>query len=185
MEPSSPGRNPSRRRQFQTKNVHIWICLFQLCKVCFGSWGLRNHFSDSTAQTAMQQHVVEHKEHDKALKKAWSSTASGLSSRCLDTVLPLDPARSERECTRLSLTIIQFTAHVILIIYTQQQQAHIRKPHKKPSGDGRAAKQQVRNTGSCSCGPAHRRLGSIWSLSLRIKQYGEFGSRTERLSRPF
>ena len=58
------------------------------------------------------------------------------------TVLPLDPARSERESevdsVRLSLTIIQFTAHVI---HTQQQQAHVRKPHKKPWGDGRAAKQ--------------------------------------------
>ena len=90
----------------------------------------------------------EHEEHDKALKKSWSSTASGLSARCLDTVLPLDPARpgrgSEADSARLSLTIIQFTSHVILIIYTQQQQAHIRMPHKKPSGDGRAAKQQVR-----------------------------------------
>ena len=96
----------------------------------------------------MQQHDVEHEEHDKALKKSWSSTASGLSSRCLDTVLPLDPARSGREIevdsARLSLTIIQFIAHVILIIYTQQQQAHILKPHKKACGDGRAAKRQVR-----------------------------------------
>ena len=96
----------------------------------------------------MQQHVVEHEEHDKALKTSWPSTASGLSCRCLDTVLPLDPARSGRmsevETARLSLTIIQLTAHVILIIYTQQQQAHIGMPHKKPCGDGRAAKQQVR-----------------------------------------
>ena len=96
------------------------------------SLGRRNHFSDSTAQTAIQQHVVEHEEHDKALKKSWSS---GFTSRCLDTVLPLDPARlgreSEGDSARLSLTIIQFTAHVILIIYTQQQQEHIRKPHKK------------------------------------------------------
>ena len=45
----------------------------------------------------MKQYVVGHAEHDKALKKSWSSTASGLSSRCLDTVLPLDPARSGRE----------------------------------------------------------------------------------------
>ena len=64
------------------------ICLFQLCKVCFGSWGGRNHYCDSTAQMAM-----EHGEHDKAQKKSLSSTASGLSSRCPDTVLPLDPAR--------------------------------------------------------------------------------------------
>ena len=72
---------------------------------------------------AMQQQVVEHEEHNKALKKSWSSTASGLRSKCLDTVLPLDPARSGRESevdsVRLSLTIIQFTAHVILIRYTQ------------------------------------------------------------------
>ena len=36
------------------QNLHIWICLFQLCKVCFGSWGGGNHYYDSTAQTAMQ-----------------------------------------------------------------------------------------------------------------------------------
>ena len=35
---------------------------------------------------AMQQNVVDHEEHDKAQKKSWSSTASGLSSRCPDTV---------------------------------------------------------------------------------------------------
>ena len=76
------------------KNLHTWICLFQLCKVCFGSWGGRNHYYNSTAQMAMQQHVVEHGEHDKVQNKSWSSTASGLSSRRPDTVLPLDPARS-------------------------------------------------------------------------------------------
>ena len=83
----------------------------------------------------MQQHVVEHEEHDKTLKTSWSFTASGLSSRCLDTVVS-DPARSGRESevdsARLSLTIIQFTAHVILIIYTQQQQAHMRCHTKSP-----------------------------------------------------
>ena len=129
--------NSSRRRQL--KNLHIWTCLFQLCKVCFGSWSGRNHFSDSAAQTAMQQHVVEHEEHDKAQKTSWSSTASGLSSRCLDTVLPLAPARSGREevdTALLSITIIQFTAHVFLIIYTQQQQAHIRNHTKRPVAMG-------------------------------------------------
>ena len=35
-----------------------------------------------------------------------------------------------RLTARLSLTIIQFTGHVTIIIYTQQQQAHISKPHK-------------------------------------------------------
>ena len=57
----------------------------------------RKSLYDSTAQTETQQHVVEHGEHDKAQQKSWSSTASGLSSRCLDTVLPLDQARSGRE----------------------------------------------------------------------------------------
>ena len=86
---------------------------------------------------AMQEHVVEHGEHDKAQQKSWSSTASGLSSIY---VLPLDPARSGRESevdsARLSFTVIQFTAHVILIIYTQQQRAHIRKLHKSPEAMG-------------------------------------------------
>ena len=78
---------------------------------------------DSTAQTVMQQHVVEHGEHDKAQQKSWSSTASGLSPRCSDTVLPLDPARlgreSEVDFAHLSVTIIQLSAHVILISNTQ------------------------------------------------------------------
>ena len=77
------------------------------------------------AQMAMQQHVVEHGEHDKAQQKSWSSSASGFSFRCPDNVLPLDPARSGRESevdfVRLSLTIIQFTAHVILISNTHSQ----------------------------------------------------------------
>ena len=91
---------------------------------------LLSHYYDSTAQTVMQQHVVEHGEHDKAQKKSWSSTASGLSSRCPDTVLRLDPARSglenEVNSARLSLAIIQVTAHAIFISNTQSQQAHIR-----------------------------------------------------------
>ena len=119
------------------KNLHIWICLFQLCKVCFASWGGGNHYYDSTTQTAMQQHVVEHREHDKAQQKLWSSTACGLSSRCPDTDnLPLDLARSGRESevgsAHLSLTIIQFTAHVIVISNTHSQQAHICKSYESP-----------------------------------------------------
>ena len=169
--------------------MHIWIWLFQLCKVCVGSWGGGNHYYDSTAQKAMQQHVVEHWEHGTAQQKSWSSTASGLSSRCHDTALPLDPARSGRESevdlARLSLTIIQFTGHVILISNTHSQQAHICKSYKSRVAIGERRSSRWGNTGSCSCGPALRRLGSIWSLPLRAKQYGEFSSRTERLSRPF
>ena len=90
-----------------------------------------------------------------------------------------------RLTARLSLTIIQFTAHVILISNTHSQQAHICKSYKSPMVMGERRSSRWGNTGSCSCGPAHRRLGSIWSLSLRAKQYGEFGSRTERPSRPF
>ena len=166
--------------------MHIWICLFQLCKVRLGSWDGGNHYNDSTAQMAMQQQVVEHGEQDKAQQKSWSSIASGFSFRCPDTVLPLDPARSGREsdCAPLPhYNPIHSACHL------NQQHTFTASTHmqviQKPCGDGRAAKQQVRKTGSCSCGPAHRRLGCIWSLSLRTKQYGEFGSRTERLSRPF
>ena len=79
------------------KPAYLDLDLFQLCKVCFGSWGGGNHYHDSTAETAMQQHVTEHGEHDKAQQKSWSPTAFGLSSKCPDTVLPLHPARSGRE----------------------------------------------------------------------------------------
>ena len=94
----------------------------------------------------MQQHVVEHGEHDKAQQKSWSSIASGVSSKCPDTVLPLDPARSGRDSevdsARLSLTIIQFTAHIILISDTHSQQAHICKSYKSPvaMGEWRSSK---------------------------------------------
>ena len=97
----------------------------------------------------MQQHVVEHGEHDKAQQKSWSSIASGLRARCPDTVLPLDPARSGRESdvdsARLSLTIIQFTAHVILISNTHSQQSDICKSYKSPVaiGEWRAAGEET------------------------------------------
>ena len=80
-----------------------------------------------------------------------------------------------RLTAHLSLTIIQFTAHVILINNTHSQQVHIGKSYM---GERRSSRWG--NTGSCSCGPAHRWLGSAWSLSLRAKQYGEFGSQTEQ-----
>ena len=171
---SSPGRQSILELATPNKNLHIWICLFQLCKVCFGNWGGGYHYYDSTAQTAMQQHVVEHGELDKAQQQSWSSTVSGLSSRCPDTVLPLDPARpgwqSEVDAARLSLTIIQFTAHAILISNTHSQQAHICKSYKSPVAMGERRSSRWGNTGSCSCGTAHRRLGSIWSLSFSEEQ---------------
>ena len=43
--------------------------------------------SDSAVWKAIQQHVVEHAERDKALKKLWSSTASKPNSRSLDLCL--------------------------------------------------------------------------------------------------
>ena len=56
------------------------------------------------------------------------------------THLPLDPAKSGRESevdsAHLSLTIIQFTAHVILISNTHSQQAHICKSYKSPVAMG-------------------------------------------------
>ena len=94
MELSSPDRQSIQEVATPNKTLHIWICLFQLCKFCFGSWGRGNH---STAQTAMQQHVVEHGEHDKA-----RSHGHPLHPGIADTVLPLDPARSERESDLLN-----------------------------------------------------------------------------------
>ena len=137
---------------------------------------------------AMQQHVVEHDEHDKAQQKSWSSIVSRPSSRCPDTVLPLAPARSGRKC-EVDCAPLPHYNPIHSACHLNQQHTVSLSIHmqviQKPCCDGRAAKQQVRKHWKLYCGPAHSRLGSVWSLSLRTKQYGEFGSRTERLSRPF
>ena len=145
MELSSPGWQSIYELATPNKNLHTWICLFQLCKVCIGSLGGRNHYYDSTAQMAMQQHVVEHGEHDKAQKKSWSSAVSGLSSRC--PVLPLDPARSgwesEVDCAPLSHYNPIHSACRLNQQHTFTASTYM-QIIQKPFGDGRAAKQQVR-----------------------------------------
>ena len=100
-----------------------------------------------------------------------------LSPDVLTCVFPMGTVSSGRESevesVRLFLTIIQFSAHVILLLNTQAlanttQSYHIH-PHttkvlwRWASGEAVG----VGNTGSCSCRPAHRRLSSIWSISVR------------------
>ena len=95
----------------------------------------------------------------------------------LTCVLPLDTVSSGRESevesVHLFLTIIQFTAHVILLLNTQAlayttQSYHIHLHTTKvlwrwASGEAVG----VRCTGSCSCRPAHRPFSSICSFSVR------------------
>ena len=104
---------------------------------------------EASPQTAMQQHVVEHGEHDKAQKRSWLSPVSRLCSRCPDTVLPLDPARSGRESevdsARLSLTIVQFTAHAFLISNTHSK--HTCKSYKSLVAMGERRSSRWGNTG--------------------------------------
>ena len=77
------------------------------------------------------------------MHKSWSSTASGLSSKCPDTVLPL--AWSGR------VSKVDSAPHYCPI----HSACHLNQQHtftastymqtiQKPCGDGRAAKQQVR-----------------------------------------
>ena len=81
-----------------------------------------------------------------------------------------------RLTARLSLTIIQFTVHVILISNTQSQHAHICKSYKSPVSMGERRSSRWGNTGSCSCGLAHRRLGS-WVM-------GKDCTRSYKVARP-
>ena len=55
---------------------------------------------------------------------------------CLWVKLYMSGRESEIDSARLSLPIIQFTAHVILISNTQSQQAHICKSYKSPVAMG-------------------------------------------------
>ena len=78
----------------------------------FRQMGWKKSLFDSTVQTAIQQHVVEHAEHNKVQKKLWSSTAPGSDLDVLTCVLPLGTVSSGRESevesAHLFLTIIQF-----------------------------------------------------------------------------
>ena len=95
----------------------------------------------------------------------------------LTCVLPLGTVSSGRESevesAHLFLTIIQFfsachltSQHTTLAHTTQSYRIH---PHTTKvlwrwvSGEAVG----VGYTGSCSCRPAHRRLSSIWSFSVR------------------
>ena len=154
-------------------------CLFQLCIVCFGSRSGRNHYYDSTAQMAMQQHVVEHGEHDKAQQKSWSSTASGLSSRCPDTVLPLDPPWSGWE-SEVDCALLPHYNPIHSACNLNQQHtftATTNANHTKPCGNGLASKLKLRT---------YTQAAWFYMVAfLKSKAVWEFGSRTERLSRPF
>ena len=95
----------------------------------------------------------------------------------LTCVLPLGTVcsgrESEVESAHLSSLFSNFSAHVILLLNTQAlayttQSYHIQLHTTKvlwrwASGEAVG----VGYTGSCSCRPAHRRLSSIWSLSVR------------------
>ena len=146
------------------------------------------HYFDSRAQTAMQQHVVEHKEHDKAQQKSWSSTVSGLRSRCLDTVLPLDPGRPGRE-SEIDCAPLPYCNQIHSAHHLNQQHSHSKQTYEsytKSHVMGERGSSRWGNTGSCTCCvPAHRRFGSVRSLLLSTKQYKWFGSRSDRLSWPF
>ena len=143
----------------------------------FRQMGRRKSEFDSTAQPAIQQHVVEHVEHNEAKRSYGHPLHPDLTPDVLICVLPpgtVSPGReSEVESAHLFLTLIQFSAHVILLLNTQAfayttQSYHIHLQTTKvlwrwASGEAVG----VGYAGSCSCRPAHRRLSSIWSFSVR------------------
>ena len=95
----------------------------------------------------MQQHVVEHAEHDQAQQKSRLSTTPALSSRCLDTVLPPDPAgfgrESEVDCAPLPHYNPVHSACHLIQQHTVTASTHM-QVIKKPCGDGQAGEKQVR-----------------------------------------
>ena len=93
----------------------------------------------------------------------------------LTCVLPLGRVSSGRESevesAHLFLTIIQFfsachltSQHTSTCIHNSII-SHSPTHYKCPVASGEAV--GVGYTGSCSCRPAHRRLSSIWSFSVR------------------
>ena len=123
---------------------------------------------------AIQQHVVEYAESDKALKILGSSTASKPNSRRLDLCLaPMHNGvrTSEVDAAYLFLTIIKLhsgyfshtQAHAYTTISSHMHPHTYKKPVAKAGGEAAG----VGHTESCSCRPACRRISSIWSFSVR------------------
>ena len=117
--------NPSRSWQLQTKTCISGFACSNNLKSASAAGAEEIITIDSTAEKAMQQHVVEHGEHDKAQQTSCHPLHPGLAP---------DVVTSSCLWIRASFphTIIQFTAHVILISNTYSQQAHICKSYKSP-----------------------------------------------------
>ena len=91
------------------------VCLDMPCpdrQSLFRQMGRRKSPFDSTVQTAIQQHVVEHAEHNKAQRSNGHPLHPDLTPDGLTCVLPLGTVSSGRESevesAHLFLTIIQF-----------------------------------------------------------------------------
>ena len=145
-------------------------------QICFGRWGGRNH---NLIQRSKQR-------YSNMLWNMWSITRHkrsygqplhpDLTPDVLTCVLPLATVSSGRESevesAHLFLTLIQFfsachltTQHTSTCIHNSiiYSPTHYKSPGRWASGEAVG----VGYTGSCSCRPAHRRLSSIWSLSVR------------------
>ena len=144
--------------------------LVQICKVCFGRWGGRNH---DLIQRSKQRYsnmlwniwiISRHK------RGYGHPLHPDLTPDVLTCVLPLGTVSSGRESevesAHLFLTIIQFfsACHHKHCIHNSVI-SHFTYIYKSPVAMGEAV--GVGYTGSCSCRPAHRRLSSRWSLSVR------------------
>ena len=138
--------------------------------------GRRKSLFDSTVQTAIGQQVVEHAEHNKAQRRYGHPLHPDLTPDVLTCVLPLGTTQEEKVRLNLrtfSSLLSNFSAHVILLLNTQAlaykpQSNHIHLHTttvlwRLASGETVG----VGYTGSCGCRRAHRRLSSIWSLSVR------------------
>ena len=70
--------NPSRSWQLQTKTCISGFACSSYVKSASAAGAEEIITMIQRPKWAMQQHVVEYGEHDKAQQKSWSSTASGL-----------------------------------------------------------------------------------------------------------
>ena len=86
MELIALAGNSSRRGKLQIETFFLDMPSPDMQSL-FRQMGRKKSLFDSTVQTVMQQHVVEHVEHNKAQKKLWSSTAPGSDFRRLDLCL--------------------------------------------------------------------------------------------------
>ena len=131
--------------------MSVWICLVQICKVCFGRWGGGNHNLIQRSKQRYSNMLWNMRSITRHKRGYGHPLHPDLTPDVLTCVLPLGTVSSGRESevesAHLFLTIIQFF-QCMSSYFSTHKHLHTQLNHitftytlQKSCGDGRVAKQ--------------------------------------------